>query len=176
MATPRFLNLPWMSKRGLGAMVPAVLVLASGCGGGGGGAPRVTLTDKSCTYSGARTQEHGAFEIKTENKTSHAASFAVYELAPGFSIKDVRGFFRRVKVARDRGETSVKPPTADDFRRNEAWGHAAPRATTVLTVNVSARRLVIVCMENRSADTRPSSQGVWSDPAATYVPAQLEIR
>src|SRR4051812_7444575 len=60
----------WMSKRGLGAILVAVPILASSCGGGGDGAPRgdapgdgapgdgaprVTLTDKSCTYSGART-------------------------------------------------------------------------------------------------------------------------
>jgi hypothetical protein len=165
-----------MSKRGLGAMLLAVLILASSCGGGGDGAPRVTLTDKSCTYSGARTHEPGVFEIEAENTTSHVASFAVYELAPGFSIKDVRGFFQRVMVAHDRGETNVKPPTPDDFRRNEAWSHAGPRATTLLPVNVSARRLVIVCMENPSADTRPSSQGVWPYPAAIYVPTQLEIR
>jgi hypothetical protein len=165
-----------MSKRGLGAMLLAVLILASSCGGGGDGAPRVTLTDKSCTYSGARTHEPGVFEIEAENTTSHVASFAVYELAPGFSIKDVRGFFQRVMVAHDRGETNVKPPTPDDFRRNEAWSHAGPRATTLVPVNVSARRLVIVCMENPSADTRPSSQGVWPYPAAIYVPTQLEIR
>ena len=165
-----------MSKRGLGAMLLAVLILASSCGGGGDGAPRVTLTDKSCTYSGARTHEPGVFEIEAENTTSHVASFAVYELAPGFSIKDVRGFFHRVMVAHDRGETKVKPPTPDDFRRNEVWSHADPRATTLLPVNASARRLVIVCMENPSADTRPSSQGVWPYPAAIYVPTQLEIR
>jgi hypothetical protein len=165
-----------MSKRGPGAMLLAVLILASSCGGGGDGAPRVTLTDKSCKYSGARTHEPGVFEIEAENTTSHVASFAVYELAPGFSIKDVRGFFQRVMVAHDRGETNVKPPTPDDFRRNEAWSHAGPRATTLLPVNVSARRLVIVCMENPSADTRPSSQGVWPYPAAIYVPTQLEIR
>ena len=80
-----------MSKRGLGTMLLAVLILASSCGGGGSGAPRVTLTDKSCTYSGARTHEPGVFEIEAENTTPHVASFAVYELAPGFSIKDVRG-------------------------------------------------------------------------------------
>jgi hypothetical protein len=161
-----------MSKCRLGAMLLAVPIVASSCGGGGGGAPRVTLTDKSCTYSGARTHEPGVFEIKTDNRTSHVASFAVYELAPGFSIKDVRGFFQRVKIAHDRG-TSVKPPTPDDFRRNEAWSHPGPRATTLLKVNASARRLVIVCMENPSAHTRPSG-GVWPYPAATYVPTQLE--
>ena len=161
---------------GLGAMFLAVVILTSGCGGGGDGAPKVTLTDKSCTYSGARTHEAGAFEIEAENTTSHVASFAAYELAPGFSIKDVRGFFQRVMDAHDRGAANVKPPTPDDFRRNEAWGHAGPRATTRLPVNVSARRLVIVCMENSSANTRPSSQGVWPDPAAVYVPTQLEIR
>jgi hypothetical protein len=170
-----------MSKRGLGSMLLAVLILAASCGGGGGGgggggAPRVTLTDKSCTYSGGRTHEPGVFEIEAENTTSHVASFAAYELAPGFSIKDVRGFFQRVMVAHDRGDTNVKPPTPDDFRRNEAWSHASPRAKTLLPVNVSARRLVIVCMENPSADTRPSSQGVWPYPAAIYVPTQLEIR
>src|SRR3954447_22759686 len=141
-----------MSKRGLGAMLLAVLILASSCGGGGGGAPRVTrgdraprvtLTDKSCTYSGARTHEPGVFEIEAENTTAHFAAFAVYELAPGFSIKDVRGFFQRVMVAHERGE-EVKPPTPDDFRRNEAWSHAGPRATTVLPVNASAGRLVLV--------------------------------
>lgn len=167
---------PGMSEGGLGAILLAVLILAASCGGDGDDAPRVTLTDKSCTYSGARTHEPGVFEIEAENTTSHVASFAVYELAPGFSIKDVRGFFQRVMVAHDRGETNVKPPTPDDFRRNEAWSHAGPRATTLLPVNVSARRLVIVCMENPSADTRPSSQGVWPYPAATYVPTQLEIR
>ena len=168
-----------MSKRRLGAMFLAVLILVCGCGGGGDGtprvsggdsAPRVTLTDKSCTYSGARTHEPGVFEVQTENTTSHVASFAVYELAPGFSIKDVRG------VAHDRGETNVKPPTPDDFRWNEAWSHAGPRATTHLPVNVSARRLVIVCMENPSADTRPSSDSVWPNPVAIYVPTQLQIR
>ena len=175
MVMPRFhLNLSGIL--GVLSAVAVVSMLTSSCGGGGGGAPRVTLTDKSCTYSGARTHESGVFEIEAENTTSHVASFAVYELAPGFSIKDVRGFFQRVKVAHDRGETNVKPPTPDDFRRNEAWGHAGPRATTLLPVNASARRLVIVCMENPSADTRPSSQGVWPYPAATYVPTQLEIR
>ena len=153
----------------------AVLILASRCGGGGDGAPRVALTDKSCTYSGARTHEPGVFDIEAENTTSHLASFAVYELAPGFSIKDVRGFFQRVRVAHDRGE-EVKPPTPADFRRNETWSHADPGATTLFPVNVSAGRLVIVCMENPSADTRPSAGGVWPDPVAIYVPTQLEIR
>ena len=165
-----------MSERGLGAILLAVLILAASCGGGGDGAPRVTLTDKSCTYSGARTHEPGVFDIEAENTTSHLASFAVYELAPGFSIKDVRGFFQRVMVAHDRGDNDVKPPTPADFRRNEAWSHADPRATTLLPVNASAGRFVIVCMENASADTRPSAGGVWPDPMAIYVPTQLEIR
>ena len=158
-----------------GAILLGSVVLAAGCAGGGDGAPKVTLTDKSCTYSGARTHEPGVFDIEAENTTSHLASFAVYELAPGFSIKDVRGFFQRVMVAHDRGDNTVKPPTPDDFRRNEAWGHADPRATTLLPVNASAGRLVIVCMENPSAQTRPSG-GVWPTPEAVYVPAQLEIR
>ena len=145
-----------MSERGLGATLLTVLILAASCGGGGDGAPRVTLTDKSCTYSGARTHEPGVFDIEAENTTSHLASFAVYELAPGFSIKDVRGFFQRVMVAHDRGDNNVKPPTPADFRRNEAWSHADPRATTLLPVNAPAGRFVIVCMENASADTRPS--------------------
>src|SRR6476620_6379538 len=98
-----------MSERGLGAVALgavslAVLVLAASCGGGGDGAPRVTLAGHSCTYSGAPTHEPGVFDIEAENTTPHAASFAVYELAPGFSIKDVRGFFQRVIVAHDRGE------------------------------------------------------------------------
>jgi hypothetical protein len=156
------------------AILLGTVVLAAGCGGGGDGAPRVTLTDKSCTYSGARKHEPGVFDIEAENTTSHLASFAVYELVPGFSIKDVRGFFQRVMVAHGRGE-QVKPPTPDDFRRNEAWSHADPRATTLLPVNASAGRLVIVCMENPSADTRPEG-GVWPDPSAIYVPAELNIR
>ena len=153
----------------------AVLSLAASCGGGGDGAPKVTLTDKSCTYSGARTHEPGPFDIEAENTTSHLASFAVYELAPGFSIKDVRGFFQRVIVAHDRGDNNVKPPTPDDFPRNEVWSHADPRATTLVPVNASAGRFVIVCVENPSADTRPS-EDVWPDPVAIYVPTQLEIR
>ena len=96
------------------AILLGTVVLAAGCGGGGDGAPRVTLTDKSCTYSGARTHEPGVFDIEAENTTSHFAAFAVYELAPGFSIKDVRGFYQRVMVAHDRGEQEVKPPTPDD--------------------------------------------------------------
>jgi hypothetical protein len=164
-----------MSGRALGAILLPVLILAAGCGGDGDGAPRVTLTDKSCTYSGARTHGPRPFEIPAENTTSHVASFAVYELAPGFSIKDVRGFFERVAVAHDRGEQKIKPPTPDDFRRNESWGHAGPRATTLLPVNGSPGRFVIVCMENTSAHTRPVG-GVWPDPAATYVPTQLEVR
>src|SRR3954447_884464 len=164
-----------MSEGGLGAIVLAVLILVAGCGGSGDGAPRVTLTDKSCTYSGARTHEPGAFDIEAENTTSHFAAFAIYELAPGFSIKDVRGFFQRTMVAHARGE-AVKPPTPNDFRRNEAWSHAVPRATTRLPVNASAGKLVIVCMENSAADNRVSAGGVYPFPAATYVPTQLEIR
>ena len=158
-----------MSERGLGAILPALLILAS-CGGGGDSAPRVTLTDKSCTYSGARTHEPGVFDIEAENTTSHSASFAVFELEPGFSIKDVRGFFQRLMVAHDRGD-EVKPPTPSDFRRNEAWSQAAPRATTHLPVNGSAGRFVIVCLENPSARSQ-----VHPFPAAAYVPIQLEIR
>ena len=169
-----------MSERGLGAILLTVLILAASCGGGGDGAPRVTLTDKSCTYSGARTHEPGVFDIEAENTTSHLASFAVYELAPGFSIKDVRGFFQRVMVAHDRGETNVKPPTPDDFRWNEAWSHAGPRATTLLQVNASAGRFVIVCLAEKgnsisSAETQKAAQDA-PFPAAFYVPAQLEIR
>src|SRR4051812_37801135 len=93
---------PGMSEVGLGAILLAVLILA-GCGGDGDEAPRVTLTDTSCTYSGARTHEPGAFEIEAENTTSHFAAFATLELAPGFSIKDVRGFFKRTMVAHERG-------------------------------------------------------------------------
>jgi hypothetical protein len=164
-----------MSEVGLGAIVLAVLILAAGCGGDGDDAPRVTLTDKSCTYSGARTHEPGVFDIEAENTTSHFAAFAAYELAPGFSIKDVRGFFQRTMVAHERGE-EVKPPTPSDFRRNEAWSHALPRATTALPVNGSAGRFVIVCMENSTADNRVSAGGVYPFPAAVYVPTQLEIR
>lgn len=166
-----------MSDRGLGVAVLAVLILAVGCGrdGDGEGKPRVTLTNKSCTYSGARTHAPGPFEIEAENTTPHVASFAVYELAPGFSIKDVRGFFQRVAIAHDRGG-QVKPPTPNDFRRrDEIWGHADPRTTTLLPVNASPGRFVIVCMENTSAHTRPVG-GVWPYPAATYVPTQLEVR
>ena len=114
------------------------------------------------------------FDIEAENTTSHLASFAVYELAPGFSIKDVRGFFQRVMVAQDRGD-NVKPPTPADFRRNEAWGHADPRATTLLPVNASAGRLVIRAHGKPLADTRPEG-GVSPDPVAIYVPAELNIR
>ena len=78
------------------------------------------------------------FDIEAENTTSHLASFAVYERAPGFSIKDVQGFSQRVMVAHDRGDNNVKPPTPADFRRNEAWSRADPRATTLLPVNASA--------------------------------------
>jgi hypothetical protein len=53
---------------------------------------------------------------------------------------------------------------------------ARPRATTLLPVNASAGRFVIVCMENTTADNRVSSHGVYPFPAATYVPTQLEIR
>ena len=167
---------PGMSEGGLGAILLAVLILAASCGGDGDDAPRVTLTDKSCTYSGARTHEPGVFDIEAENTTSHFAAFAVYELAPGFSIKDVRGFFQRSIVAHERGEKKVKPPTPTDFRRNEAWSHALPRATTLLQVNASAGRFVIVCMENSTADNRVSAGGVYPFPAAIYVPTQLEIR
>ena len=72
---------------------------------------------------GARTHEPGPFEIEAENTTSHGASFAVFELAPGFSINDVRGFFQRVIVAYDRGEQEVKPPTQADFTRDAVWSH-----------------------------------------------------
>src|SRR5262245_12465840 len=166
---------PGMPERCLRAILLAALILSAGCGGGVDGAPRVTLTDKSCTYSGDQTHEPGVFDIEAENTTSHFAAFAVYELAPGFSIKDVRGFFQRVMVAHDRGETQVKPPTPDEFRRDEAWSHADPRATTLLPVNASAGRFVIVCMENTTADNRVSN-GVYPFPAAIYVPTQLEIR
>ena len=137
---------------------------------------RATLTDDGCTYEGDTTPAPGLHTIEVENTTSHFAAFAVYELAPGFSIKDVRGFFQRLIVAHDRGEKKVKPPTPADFRRNEAWSHALPRATTLLPVNASAGRFVIVCMENTTADNRVSSHGVYPFPAAIYVPTQLEIR
>ena len=168
-----------MSERGLGAILLTVLILAASCGGDGDGAPRVTLTDKSCTYSGARTHEPGVFDIEAENTTSHLASFAVYELAPGFSIKDVRGFFQRVVVAHDRGE-EVKPPTTAEFRRSEVWSHAGARATTLLQVNASAGRFVIVCLAEKgnsisSAETQKAAQDA-PFPAAFYGPAQLEIR
>ena len=158
------------------AILLGIVVLVAGCAGGGDGAPKVTLTDKTCTYSGARTHEPGVFDIEAENTTSHLASFAVYELAPEFSIKDVRGFFQRLIVAHERGEEKVKPPRPTDFRRNEAWSHALPRATTLLPVNASAGRFVIVCMENSTADNRVSAGGVYPFPAAIYVPTQLEIR
>ena len=162
-----------MSERGVGAILPALLILAS-CGGGGDSAPRVMLTERSCTYSGARTHEPGLFDIEAVNTTSNSASFAVYELEPAFSIKDVRGFFQRLIVARDRGE-EVKPPTPSDFRRNETWSHAAPRTTTLLRVDASAGRLVIVCLENPSARPSPDDQ-VHPFPVAAYVPTELEIR
>ena len=163
-----------MSERGLGAFLPALLILAS-CGGGGEAAPpRVMLTEKSCTYSGARTHEPGVFDIEAVNATSNSASFAVYELEPAFSINDVRGFFKRLLVARDRGG-EVKPPTPSDFSRNEAWSQAAPRTTTHLPVDASAGRFVIVCLENPSARPSPDDQ-VHPFPMAAYVPIELEIR
>ena len=155
----------------LAAILLVVFVLAASCGGSGGDAPKVTLTHKSCAYSGARTHAPGAFDIEAENTTSHFATFAIFELKPGFSIKDVRGFFQRLIVAHDRGET----PTPNDFTRNDAWSHADPRATTLLPVNASAGRFVIMCWELSSADTRQSSQDE-PFPAAIYVPTQLEIR
>jgi len=168
-----------MSERGLAASSLAVLLLAASCGGGGDGAPKVTLTEHSCTYSGAPTHEPGVFDIEAENTTPRAASFAVYELAPGFSIKDVRGFFQRVRVAHDRGE-QVRPPRPADFRRSEVWSHAAPRTTTLLQVNAPAGRFVIVCLSEKgnsisSTETPEAAQDA-PFPAAFYVPAQLEIR
>jgi hypothetical protein len=77
------------------AILLGTIVLATSCGGGGDEAPRVMLTDKSCTYSGARTQKPGVLEIEAKNTTSHSAGFAAYELAPGFSIEDVRQSYER---------------------------------------------------------------------------------
>ena len=129
---------------------------------------------------GPPTHEPGVFDIEAENTTPRAASFAVYELAPGFSIKDVRGFFQRVMVAHDRGEEKVKPPTPAEFRRSEVWTHAAPRTTTLLQVNAPAGRFVIVCLSEKgnsisSTETQEAAQDA-PFPAAFYVPAQLEIR
>ena len=101
--------------------------------------------------------EPEVFDIEAENTTSHFAGLRRRRTRARVSIKDVRGFFQLFIVAHDRGEKKVKPPTPADFRRNEAWSHALPRATTVLPVNASAGRFVIVCMENTTADNRVSS-------------------
>ena len=107
----------------------ALLILAASCGGDGDGAPRVTLTDKSCTYSGARTHEPGVFDIEAENTTSHLASFAVYELAPGFSIKDVRGFFQRVMVATTTTSSRRRPTTSVGMKLGAMPTHEQRRSS-----------------------------------------------
>jgi hypothetical protein len=160
----------------LGANLLGVLVLAAGCGGGGDGAPRVTLTDNSCTYSGAPTHAPGAFNVEAENQTSHFAHFAVLELAPGFSIEDARQFWERLRAAHFRGK-KLQPPTEDEVfdLGSGAATEVEPQATSLLPVNASSGRFVIVCWEYPSADTRESSQDA-PVPATIYVPAEVDIR
>ena len=162
-----------MSKRGLGAMLLAVLILASSCGGGGDGAPRVTLTDKSCKYSGARTHEPGVFDIEAENTTSHLASFAVYELAPVLD-QGCAGFLSASDGRSTAARRMFKPPKPDDFRRNEAWSHHRPTSNDAppsQRVRWETRDRV-----HETLGRYPTIGGVWPVPAAVYVPHLLEIR
>src|SRR5262245_28580187 len=94
-----------MSQRTTIAAVSfGLLVLLAGCGGSADGNPKTTLSDARCTYSGPRTYTHGSIDIEAENTTLQFARFAIYELAPDVSIDEVRRFYERSRVARDRGE------------------------------------------------------------------------
>jgi hypothetical protein len=157
------------------AILLGAFVFAAGCGGSGGGAPKVTLTDTSCTYSGAPTHEPGLFDIEAENTTSHFASFRFLELAPGISIDGVRQAYVRIMAALNRGDDPTNVPDLYGVTTSNAFSSADPHATTVLPVNASDGRFVIECWEFPPVDTRRSSQDP-ANPSAIYVAAQLEIR
>ena len=158
------------------AMLLGMLVLVAGCGGSADETPKATLSDSQCAYSGPHTYTHGGVEnIEAANTTLHFAQFAVYELAPGVTIDDVRGFYERSRVARERGEEPGHPTYGDIYRRVIARSVTEPEASSVLPLVGPVGKFVIVCFEDSAVDTRQSSQDS-PFPTAIYVPAEVEIR
>ena len=162
-----------MSQR-IGAILLGSLALVPGCGGSDNGTPKTTLTDEGCAYSGARSFPHGLINIAAQNSTLHFARFAIYELAPEFSIEDVRRFYERSRIAHDHGEEPGPPTYGDIYTRVIARSATDPEASSVLPLSRSSGRFVIVCFEGSSVDTRQSSRDA-PFPAAIYVPAEVEI-
>ena len=159
-------------------MVLSTAVLATGCGGGGSDTMRATCTDDGCTYEGDTTPAPGIFNIEVENKTSHFVIFSMWALAAGKNVEDVRHAYERARPAFEQGK-EPKPGTFDGLFAMGGAGPsaAAPGATSVLPLNTSSGRFVIVCFVQPSVDTRTSSgQGQLPPPAAVHVvPVELEV-
>jgi hypothetical protein len=152
--------------------------VATGCGGGGGHTMRATLTDNACTYEGDTTPAPGMFNIEVENKTAHFAEFNLWTLASGVSVEDVVQAYAQAFAALKRGK-KPKPGFASDLgakpETNAVLSHTDPEATSVLPVNASSGRLVIVCYVESTADTRTSSSQR-PPPAAIYVvPVEIDV-
>ena len=137
---------------------------------------RVTLTEDGCTYEGDTTPAPGLFNVEVENETSHFASFFIAELATGKSVDDVRHAFEQARPAFEQGK-EPKPGTFDGlFANDQASTETDPEATSVLPLNASSGRFVIVCFVHTSVDTRTSSAHLPPPAAVHVVPAELEVR
>jgi hypothetical protein len=123
-------------------------------------------------------------EIEAENTTSHLAGFAAYELAPRFSIEDVRESYERVNAGLDVTEDPVDFFGRPSSRRPRGAGTgAAPQSTTVIPLNELSGRYVIVCTEDVSPDTgqdepigHPPGLQQAPPPWTYYVAGEFEIR
>jgi hypothetical protein len=153
-------------------------VLATGCGGSGSDTIRATLTDDGCTYEGDTTPAPGLFNIEVENKTSHFAWFGIWKLASGKSTEDVQHAYTQALADFKRTHQPPPKPFTDGLYLPNAGAsaHTDPVASSALTLNEDSGRLVIVCFDQSSVDTRTSSSA-FTPPSAVYVvPAELEVR
>ena len=139
---------------------------------------RATLTDDGCTYEGDTTPAPGLFDIEVENKTSHFAAFNIWTLAPGAGVEDVRQAYEQVWAAVKHGKMP-KAGSLDDLHAkpdiNVAFSQTDPEATSVLPMNASRGRFVIVCYVESSVDTRTSSSQAPPPAAIHVVPTELTV-
>lgn len=80
-----------------------------GCGGDNSGS-HATLTDDGCTYEGDEATDSGTITIDVTNETAFRGTFAIFRLAEGRTLADVKADVERAQREFDESGGTPPPP------------------------------------------------------------------